>query len=51
METGATITSAQLQPLLDAITGNAGVILPAGIAVMAILAGVTLIPKIFYRFF
>ena len=46
-----TITSADLAPLLDAITANTSVILPAGIAVMAILAGVTLIPKIFYRFF
>jgi hypothetical protein len=46
-----TITSAELQPLLDAITANVGVILPVGVSVMAVLAGVSLIPKIFYRFF
>jgi hypothetical protein len=49
--TAATITADQLQPLLDAITNNVGVILPVGVSVMAVLAGVSLIPKIFYRFF
>lgn len=40
-----------LDPLLNSLTANIGVILPVAITAMAILAGVSLVPKIFYRFF
>lgn len=46
-----TVTSAMLQPISDAITSNLGVLLPVGITIMAIMIGVSLIPRIIYKFF
>jgi hypothetical protein len=45
------VTSSMLQPVTDSITSNLGVLLPVGIAIMAILIGVALIPRIIYKFF
>jgi len=45
------VTAAQLQPLIDTVTANLQVLLPAGIALMAIIIGVSLIPRIVYKFF
>ena len=45
------VTAAMLQPVTDAITNNLGVLLPVGITIMAILIGVSLIPRIIYKFF
>lgn len=53
METGSavTVTSAMLEPITSAVTDNLDVLLPVGIGIMAILLGVSLIPRIVYKFF
>lgn len=48
--TGVAITSDQLQPLVDGVTANLNVLLPVGITLMSIMIGVTLIPRIVYKF-
>lgn len=45
------ITSAMLEPLTTAITSNLGTLLPVGIGIMATMLGVSLIPRIIYKFF
>ena len=50
MET-VVVTSAMLQPITDAITGSMPVLLPVGITLLAIGLGVSLIPRIIYKFF
>lgn len=45
------ITSDMVKPLADAVTSNVGQILPVGITIMGVMLGVTLIPKIIYKFF
>lgn len=49
-EATATLTSAMLSPLTDAVTGNAGVLIPVGITIMAIMVGISLIPRVVYKF-
>jgi len=44
------ITSLQVQPILDALTDNLAVLLPVGIGIMGIMIGVSLIPRIIYKF-
>ncbi len=51
MEGGLVITSAMLAPITESITGNLNVLLPVGIGIMAIMIGVSLIPRIVYKFF
>lgn len=54
METGLTpaiaITSDQLQPIVDTLVANLDVLLPVGITIMGIMIGVSLIPRIVYKF-
>lgn len=50
METVA-VTASMLAPITGAITDNLGVLLPVGIGIMAIMLGVSLIPRIIYKFF
>jgi len=45
------VTASQLAPLVTAITDNLGVLLPVGISIMAVMIGVSLIPRIIYKFF
>lgn len=45
------VTSAMLSPVTTAITDNLGVLLPVGITIMAVMIGVSLIPRIIYKFF
>jgi hypothetical protein len=40
-----------LEPITDAISGNLGTLLPVGITILGIMIGVSLIPKIIYKFF
>lgn len=49
--TTAVVTAAQLEPVTDAIVSNLAVLLPAGLGIMAIMIGVSLIPRIIYKFF
>ena len=44
------ITSDQLQPIVDTLTANLNVLLPVGITIMGIMIGVSLIPRIVYKF-
>lgn len=46
-----TLTADMFKPLTDAITTNLGVLLPVGITIMGIMIGVSLIPRIVYKFF
>lgn len=45
------ITSDMIAPIQTAVTSGITTILPVGIAIMSALIGVSLIPKIIYRFF
>lgn len=45
------VTSEMLSGITDTITGNLGALLPVGITILAIMIGVSLIPRIIYKFF
>jgi hypothetical protein len=45
------VTSEMLQPVVSAITDNLGVLLPVGLTILAVMIGVSLIPRIIYKFF
>lgn len=51
METSAVVTAAMLAPLVTAITDNVGVLLPVGVGIMGIMLGISIIPRIIYKFF
>jgi hypothetical protein len=44
------ITSDMLKPLVSIITSNIGAILPVGITILGAIIGVSLIPRIVYKF-
>ena len=44
------LTAAMLQPITQAITTNLGVLLPVGIGIMGTMIGISLIPRIVYKF-
>ena len=44
------LTGAMLQPITQAITTNLGVLLPVGIGIMGTMIGISLIPRIVYKF-
>lgn len=44
------ITSTMLQPITEALTSNLEVILPVGMGVMGTMIGVSLIPRLIYKF-
>jgi len=46
-----TLDATTLKPITDAIQSNLGVLLPVGITILAIMIGVSLIPRIIYKFF
>lgn len=48
---GVAITSAMLEPITTAVSSNVGVILPVGVTILGIMVGVSLIPRIVYKFF
>ena len=45
------LTPEMLSPLVETITTNVGTLLPIGLTIMGIFVAISLIPKIFYRFF
>lgn len=47
---GAAITTEMLQPLVDGVTANIGVILPIGLGLFAIFLGINIIPKLITKF-
>ena len=46
-----TITAEMLAPLTSSITSNLGVLVPWGIGIMGTMLGISLIPRILYKFF
>lgn len=44
------LTSVMLQPITEAITTNLGVLLPVGLGIMGTMIGISLIPRIVYKF-
>jgi len=45
------VTALMLAPITTAVTSNLTLLVPVGIGIMALMIGVSLIPKIIYRFF
>jgi hypothetical protein len=50
LSTSAAINESMLQPLIDGVTANVGVILPVGLGLFAIFLGINLIPKLIKKF-
>ncbi len=48
---GVVVTTEMVQPILDSVTANLTVLLPVGIGILAIMVGISLIPRIVYKFF
>lgn len=44
------ITSAMLEPITTTIQSNVGILLPIGVGIMGIMIGISLIPRIIYKF-
>ena len=44
------ISAEMLQPIVSALTGNLEVILPIGLSIMGTMIGVSLIPRLIYKF-
>ena len=47
---GALVTAEMLAPITTTLTENLGVLLPVGITIMGVMIGVSLIPRIVYKF-
>lgn len=47
----AVITAEQLATLTSVITDNTTVLIPAGLTLMGIMLGISLIPRVIYKFF
>ena len=47
---GVAVTADMLKPITDNLNSNLGVLLPVGIAIMSVMIGVSLIPRIVYKF-
>lgn len=45
-----TVTADMFTGLTSAITSNAQILIPVGIGIMAIMVGISLIPRILYKF-
>ena len=46
----AVVTAAQLSGITDTLNANLGVLIPVGLAIMGAMIGVSLIPRIVYKF-
>lgn len=44
------LTAEMLQPITTSINADLGILLPVGITIMGIMIGVSLIPRIVYKF-
>lgn len=45
------VTSEMLAPITAAVNNNLDTLLPVGIGIMAIMVGISLIPRIIWKFF
>lgn len=50
METGFTITADLVAPITDALSSGLTTLVPIGIGIMATFIGISLIPRIIYKF-
>lgn len=48
--TTAFVTADMLAPITDSLNANLQVLVPVGIAIMAVMIGISLIPRIVYKF-
>lgn len=46
----AIVTSEMLAPILTGLSANLTILLPVGIGIMGIMIGVSMIPRIVYKF-
>ena len=46
----AIVTADMLNPILDMLEANLGVLVPVGVAIMGTMIGIGLIPRIVYKF-
>ena len=44
------LTAQMLQPITEAVSTNLGVLLPVGLGIMGTMIGISLIPRIVYKF-
>lgn len=44
------LSNLMIQPIIDSITTNLGVLLPVGLGIMGTMIGISLIPRIVYKF-
>ncbi len=51
MTTTAVVTSGMVQPILDQVSATIPVLLPVGLGIMALVIGVSLVPRIIHKFF
>lgn len=47
---GALVTAEMLAPITTTLNDNLGVLLPVGITIMGVMIGVSLIPRLVYKF-
>lgn len=50
VEQAVTVTKDMFSGLTSAITSNAEILIPVGVGIMAIMVGISLIPRILYKF-
>ena len=50
VEQAVTVTKDMFSGLTSAITSNAEVLIPVGVGIMANMVGISLIPRILYKF-
>lgn len=50
LATGGLITAEMLSPITTNLDANLGILLPVGIGIMGTMIGVSLIPRIVYKF-
>lgn len=46
----ALVTTLMLQPIVDTISANVAVLLPIGLTIMGLMVGISLIPRVLYKF-
>lgn len=49
-ENAVVVTSDMLDGIISVVTDNLAVILPAGITLLGVMIGVTIIPRLVYKF-
>ncbi len=45
------LTADLMEPIVEAVESGATILIPIGIGIMAVMVGVSMIPRIVYKFF